>query len=118
MQTRLKVTRRINKCTQKHYIGVTKKYENKEDIGERYAMNLNVDIKLTDEQIKQIEEQTRIEVDSCILNGALDTYIKEVVKSCAKQIINEEIQSKGYRKLISERVTDILVGKGIIDEQL
>ena len=36
----------------------------------------------------------------------------------AKQIINEEIQSKGYRKLIAERVTDILVGKGIIDEAI
>lgn len=118
MKSRRIVVRALNKLKEKYYICTSKQVRDSvTDIGSRYAMNLNVNINLTESQVKQIEEQARIEVENAILNGSLDTYIKEVVKSCAKQVINEEIQTKGYRKMIADRVTQVLVKDGIVNEE-
>lgn len=101
----------------KFHIGTAKKYrDSMAEIGKGDWMNLSVDIKLTEEQIKAIEEQTRIEVGNAISTGKLDSYIKEVVKSYVKSIVNEEIQSKGYRKYIAEKVSKTLMSEDIINE--
>ena len=75
-------------------------------------MYLNIDFKLTDEQIKQIEEQTKIEVDDIILMGKLDGVIKDTIKGVIRSVVNEEIQTKQYRRLIADRVEKILLDRG------
>ncbi len=72
-------------------------------------MYLNIDFKLTDEQVKQIEEQTKIEVDDIILMGKLDGVIKDTIKGVIRSVVNEEIQTKNYRRLIADRVEKILL---------
>ena len=78
-------------------------------------MNLNIDIKLTESQVKQIEEQTKAEVEDAILSGKLEGYIKDVVKAQIKSIVNEEIQTKNYRAFISKKVQESLINEGIIE---
>ena len=80
-------------------------------------MNLNVDITLSDKQLKLIEDQTRIELEEALESGKLDNYIRETVKSIIKQIVNEEIQTKNYRARISNKVTRVLLDEGIIEEE-
>lgn len=117
MKTKYRIVRTLNKERGKEYIGTSKLYRDpKLCIGKSYIMNLNVDIKLTDEQIKKIEEQTRLEVDDAILSGKLDAYIKETVKSVIKSIVNEEIQAKNYRAYISNKVVQTLISEGIVNE--
>ena len=72
-------------------------------------MYLNIDFKLTDEQVKQLEEQTKIEVDNIILMGKLDGVIKDTIKGVIRSVVNEEIQTKNYRRLIADRVEKILL---------
>lgn len=72
-------------------------------------MYLNIDVKLTDEQLKQIEEQAKVQLDDIVLAGKLDGVIKDTIKGVVRSIVNEEIQTKGYRKLISGRVEKILL---------
>ncbi len=75
-------------------------------------MYLNIDFKLTDEQVKQLEEQTKIEVDNIILMGKLDGVIKDTIKGVIRSVVNEEIQTKQYRRLIADRVEKILLDRG------
>ena len=72
-------------------------------------MYLNIDFKLSDEQVKQIEEQTKAEINDTILTGKLDSAIKDVIKGVIRSIVNEEIQTKNYRRLIADRVEKILL---------
>lgn len=72
-------------------------------------MYLNIDVKLTDEQLKQIEEQAKVQLDDIVLAGKLDGVIKDTIKGVVRSIVNEEIQTKGYRKLIAGRVEKILI---------
>ena len=72
-------------------------------------MYLNIDVKLTEEQLKQIEEQAKLQLDDIVLAGKLDGVIKDTIKGVVRSIVNEEIQTKGYRKLISGRVENILL---------
>lgn len=72
-------------------------------------MYLNIDVKLTEEQLKQIEEQAKVQLDDIVLAGKLDGVIKDTIKGVVRSIVNEEIQTKGYRKLISGRVEKILL---------
>lgn len=71
-------------------------------------MYLNIDIKLTEQQIKQIEERAKVQLDDIVLAGKLDGVIKDTIKGVVRSIVNEEIQTKGYRKLIAGRVETIL----------
>lgn len=72
-------------------------------------MYLNIDFKLSDEQVKQIEEQTKVTINDVILTGKLDSAIKDVIKGVIRSIVNEEIQTKNYRRLIADRVERILI---------
>ena len=72
-------------------------------------MYLNIDVKLTEEQLKRIEEQAKLQLDDIVLAGKLDGVIKDTIKGVVRSIVNEEIQTKGYRKLISGRVENILL---------
>lgn len=72
-------------------------------------MYLNIDVKLTEEQLKQIEEQAKVQLDDIVLEGKLDGVIKDTIKGVVRSIVNEEIQTKGYRKLIAGRVEKILL---------
>lgn len=72
-------------------------------------MYLNIDFKLSDEQVKQIEEQTKVTINDVILTGKLDSAIKDVIKGVIRSIVNEEIQTKNYRRMIADRVEKILL---------
>lgn len=72
-------------------------------------MYLNIDIKLTEQQIKQIEEQAKVQLDDIVLAGKLDGVIKDTIKGVVRSIVNEEIQTKNYRRLIADRVERILI---------
>lgn len=72
-------------------------------------MYLNIEVKLTEQQLKQIEEQAKVQLDDIVLEGKLDGVIKDTIKGVVRSIVNEEIQTKGYRKLISGRVEKILL---------
>ena len=72
-------------------------------------MYINIDFKFTDEQVKQIQEQTKIQLDDIVLSGKLDGVIKDVIKGHIRSIVNEEIQTKNYRKLITDRVDKIMM---------
>ena len=116
MKSSYNLIKLFNGLTKKFCLGVTHKIKRVGvEVGKDRAMNLNVDIRLSEEQLKQIEEQAKIEVTKAMVNGTLDTYIKEVIKSCIKTVVNEEIQTKNYRKLISDRVTKIVMEDGISD---
>ena len=63
----------INREKGKKHIGCSKIYRDPIlDVGGHYCMNLNVDIRLTPEQVKQIEEQTRLEIEEVVSSGKLD----------------------------------------------
>ena len=72
-------------------------------------MYLNIDVKLTEEQLKQIEEQAKVQLDDIVLAGKLDGVIKDTIKGVVRSIVNEEIQTKNYRRLITDRVEKILM---------
>ena len=72
-------------------------------------MYLNINFNLTDEQIKQLEEQTKVQLDDVVLAGKLDGVIKDTIKGIIRSIVNEEIQTKGYRRLIADRVEKVLM---------
>lgn len=72
-------------------------------------MYLNIDVKLTEEQLKQIEEQAKVQLDDIVLAGKLDGVIKDTIKGVVRSIVNEEIQTKNYRRLITDRVEKILL---------
>lgn len=72
-------------------------------------MYLNINFNLTDEQIKQLEEQTKVQLDDIVLAGKLDGVIKDTIKGIIRSIVNEEIQTKGYRRLIADRVEKVLM---------
>lgn len=78
-------------------------------------MYINIDFKFTDEQVKQIQEQTKIQLDDIVLSGKLDSVIKDTIKGHIRSIVNEEIQKKNYRKLITDRVEKIMMEK--VNEQ-
>lgn len=72
-------------------------------------MYLNIDVKLTDEQLKHIEEQAKAQLNDSIIEGKLDMLIKDTIKSVIRSIVNEEIQTKNYRRLIADRVEKVLM---------
>ena len=72
-------------------------------------MYLNIDFKLSDEQVKQIEEQTKVTINDVVLTGKLDSAIKDVIKGVIRSVVNEEMQTKNYRRLIADRVERILI---------
>lgn len=72
-------------------------------------MYLNINFNLTDEQIKRLEEQTKVQLDDIVLAGKLDGVIKDTIKGIIRSIVNEEIQTKGYRRLIADRVEKVLM---------
>ena len=43
------------------------------------------------------------------MSGKLDGVIKDVIKGHIRSIVNEEIQKKDYRKLITDRVEKIMI---------
>ena len=79
-------------------------------------MYLNIDVKLTEEQLKQIEEQAKVQLDDIVLAGKLDGVIKDTIKGVVRSIVNEEIQTKNYRRLITDRVEKILMDE-VINEK-
>lgn len=72
-------------------------------------MYLNIDVKLTEEQLKQIEEQAKVQLNDSIIEGKLDMLIKDTIKGVIRSIVNEEIQTKNYRRLIANRVEKVLM---------
>ena len=117
MKTKLTIVKVLNIIKKRKHIGCTKIYRNPDlCIGERYRMNINVDIRLTEEQLKQIEKQAKVEIEDVILSGKLESYIKEVIKSQIKSIVNEEIQTKNYRAYISKKVQEALIDEGFVSE--
>ena len=119
MKTRRRIVRLYNKAAKKSCISSSRIYRDPkcELEGGYFGMNLNVDITLSDKQLKLIEDQTRIELEEALESGKLDNYIRETVKSIIKQIVNEEIQTKNYRARISDKVTRVLLDEGIIEEE-
>ena len=75
-------------------------------------MYLSVDFKFTDEQIKYLEEQAKMQLDDVVLSGKLDNVIKDTIKGVICSVVNEEIQTKNYRRLIADRVEKILLYGG------
>ena len=78
-------------------------------------MYINILVDLTEEQIAQIEKQTKVEIDNAILEGKLTSTIKDVIKTRIKQIVNEEIQTKNYRQYIADKVIDVLMKENLIN---
>ena len=110
MKTNYRIVRIIDALTGKLCVGSSKLYRDPiVEVGRSCRLNLSVDIKLTEEQIKRIEEQTKTEIDNAISFGRLDSYIKETVKAVIKSIVNEEIQTKNYRSYIADKVHSVLM---------
>lgn len=72
-------------------------------------MYLSVDFKFTDEQIKYLEEQAKLQLDDAVLSGKLEGVIKDTIKGVIRSVVNEEIQTKNYRRLIADKVEKILL---------
>jgi len=72
-------------------------------------MYLKIDFEFSEEQIKQIEEQAKAQLNDSIVEGKLDMLIKDTIKSVIRSIVNEEIQTKNYRRLIADRVEKVLM---------
>lgn len=72
-------------------------------------MYLKIDFEFSEEQIKQIEEQAKMQLNQSIIEGKLDILIKDTIKSVIRSIVNEEIQTKNYRRLIADRVEKVLM---------
>ena len=72
-------------------------------------MYLKIDFEFSEEQIKQIEEQVKAQLNDSIIEGKLDMLIKDTIKSVIRSIVNEEIQTKNYRRLIADRVEKVLM---------
>ena len=50
-----------------------------------------------------------MQLDDIVLAGKLDGVIKDTIKGVVRSIVNEEIQTKNYRRLIADRVERILI---------
>ena len=72
-------------------------------------MYLKIDFEFSEEQIKQIEEQAKMQLNQSIIEGKLDMLIKDTIKGVIRSIVNEEIQTKNYRRLIADRVEKVLM---------
>lgn len=72
-------------------------------------MYLKIDFEFSEEQIKHIEEQAKAQLNDSIIEGKLDMLIKDTIKSVIRSIVNEEIQTKNYRRLIADRVEKVLM---------
>lgn len=72
-------------------------------------MYLKIEFELTENQIKQIEEQAKLQIDQALLEGKLEGLVKDTIKGVIRSVVNEEIQTKNYRRLISEKVENILL---------
>lgn len=59
----------------------------------------------------EIEQKVTDYLQEEIVNKNFSVLIKDVIKGCIRSIVNEEIQTKEYRKLISDRVENILLGE-------
>ena len=79
-------------------------------------MYFDVKVELTPEQLEQIKEQIRSSVTETMKDtGKLDGYIRDVVKAQIRSIVNEEIQTKNYRRYIADKVEKALLNEGLID---
>ena len=72
-------------------------------------MYINVDVKISNEQIEAIKKGAEEQVKQAIEDGQLSSSIKDVVKGVIRSEVNEQIQTKGYRKLIADKVTNVLM---------
>ena len=79
-------------------------------------MYFDVKVELTPEQLEQIKEQIRSSVTETMKDtGKLDGYIRDVVKAQIRSIVNEEIQTKSYRRYIADKVEKALLNEGLIN---
>ena len=79
-------------------------------------MYFDVKVELTPEQLEQIKEQIRSSVTETMKDtGKLDGYIRDVVKAQISSIVNEEIQTKNYRRYIADKVEKALLNEGLIN---
>ena len=72
-------------------------------------MYINLDIKLNEEQLEALKKNTEQQVREAVEGSQLVTYVKDVVKTVIRSEVNEQIQTKGYRKLIADKVTNVLM---------
>ena len=80
-------------------------------------MYINIQVSLTEEQLKTIQEQTKIEINNAFLEGKLTGLIKETIKSQIKSLVNEEIQTKNYRSHIAKKVQETLIKECLIENE-
>ena len=81
-------------------------------------MYINIQVSLTEEQLKTIQEQTKIEINNAFLEGKLTGLIKETIKSQIKSLVNEEIQTKNYRSHIAKKVQETLIKECLIENEV
>ena len=78
-------------------------------------MYFDVKVELTPEQLEQVQEQIRTAVSDTLKDtGKLDSYIRDVIKTQIRSIVNEEIQTKNYRRYIADRVEKALLSEELI----
>lgn len=81
-------------------------------------MYFDVKVDLTPEQLEEVKEQIRTSVTESIKDaGKIDSYIRDVIKAQIRSIVNEEIQTKNYRRYIADKVEKTLLNEGLIDGQ-
>ena len=71
-------------------------------------MYMNLSVELTPGQKDFIKKQVEDELMKAIENEALLPLVRDVVKAQMRCIVNEEIQTKGYRKMLSDRISKLL----------
>ena len=81
-------------------------------------MYFDVKVDLTPEQLEEVKEQIRTSVTESIKDaGKIEGYIRDVIKAQIRSIVNEEIQTKNYRRYIADKVEKTLLNEGLIDGQ-
>lgn len=79
-------------------------------------MYFDVKVDLTPEQLEEVKEQIRTSVTESIKDaGKIESYIRDVIKAQIRSIVNEEIQTKNYRRYIADKVEKTLLNEGLID---
>lgn len=79
-------------------------------------MYFDVKVDLTPEQLEEVKEQIRTSVTESIKDaGKIDGYIRDVIKAQIRSIVNEEIQTKNYRRYIADKVEKTLLNEGLIN---
>ena len=73
-------------------------------------ISLNIDIELTEGQKEEIRKQVEQQLmESFSSEPLIKDAVKEVTRGMIKSLVNESIQTKEYRAIVSKRVMNLLM---------